>query len=74
MRKLIVCNIMSLDGCYTGPGNDVMALSTDGAFDAVGRPGCSGSSTLASGTTRTTSSFSTRSAATRVESPARASS
>src|ERR671910_895198 len=34
MRKLIVCNIMSLDGYYTGPGNDVMALPMDGAFDA----------------------------------------
>jgi dihydrofolate reductase len=26
MRKLIVCNIMSLDGYYEGPGKDVMAL------------------------------------------------
>jgi hypothetical protein len=26
MRKLIVCNIMSLDGYYTGPGNNVMVL------------------------------------------------
>jgi dihydrofolate reductase len=26
MRKLIVCNIMSLDGYYEGPGNNVMAL------------------------------------------------
>jgi dihydrofolate reductase len=34
VRKLIVCNIMSLDGYYTGPGNDVMALPMDGAFDA----------------------------------------
>ena len=25
MGKLIVCNIMSLEGYYTGPGNDVMA-------------------------------------------------
>lgn len=24
MRKLIVCNIMSLDGCYEGPGKNVM--------------------------------------------------
>jgi hypothetical protein len=38
VRKLIVCNIMSLDGYYTGPGNDVMALPMDGAFDAYGRP------------------------------------
>jgi len=34
VRKLIVCNIMSLDGYYTGPGNNVMALPMDGAFDA----------------------------------------
>jgi dihydrofolate reductase len=34
MRKLIVCNIMSLDGYYTGPGEDVMVLPLDGAFDA----------------------------------------
>lgn len=34
MRKLIVCNIMSVDGYYEGPGNDVMALPMDGAFDA----------------------------------------
>lgn len=26
MRKLIVCNIMSLDGYYEGPGKNVMAL------------------------------------------------
>ena len=26
MRKLIVCNMMSLDGYYEGPGKDVMAL------------------------------------------------
>lgn len=34
MRKLIVCNIMSLDGYYEGTGNDVMALPFDEAFDA----------------------------------------
>jgi dihydrofolate reductase len=36
MRKLIVCNVMSLDGYYTGPGNDIMALAPalGGAFDA----------------------------------------
>ena len=26
MRKLVVCNIMSLDGYYTGPGDDVMVM------------------------------------------------
>jgi hypothetical protein len=34
MRKPIVCNIMSLDGYSTGPGNNVMALPMDEAFDA----------------------------------------
>ena len=33
MRKLMVCNIMSLDGYYTGPGNNVMFLPMDHAFD-----------------------------------------
>jgi dihydrofolate reductase len=34
MRKLIVCNIMSLDGYYTGPGGNVMVMPLDQAFDA----------------------------------------
>jgi dihydrofolate reductase len=34
MRKLIVCNIMSLDGYYEGPGNNVMVLPMDEFFDA----------------------------------------
>lgn len=34
MRSLIVCNIMSLDGYYTGPNNNVMALPMDESFDA----------------------------------------
>src|SRR5260370_30597481 len=34
MRKLIVCNMMSLDGYYMGPGNNVMVLPMDNAFDA----------------------------------------
>jgi dihydrofolate reductase len=33
MRKLIVCNIISLDAYYEGPGKDVMALPFDEAFD-----------------------------------------
>ena len=32
MRKLIVCNIVSLDGYYQGPGRDVMALPFADAF------------------------------------------
>jgi dihydrofolate reductase len=34
VRKLIVSNIMSLDGYYEGPGENVMALPMDEAFDA----------------------------------------
>jgi dihydrofolate reductase len=34
MRKLIVCNIMSLDGKYTGPGDNIMVMPMDPAFDA----------------------------------------
>ena len=33
MRKLIVCNILSLDGYFEGPGGNVMALPMDGFFD-----------------------------------------
>ena len=34
MRKLIVCNIVSLDGYYEGPGGNVMVLPMDQSFDA----------------------------------------
>jgi hypothetical protein len=39
MRKLIVSNIISLDGYYEGPGKDVMALPFDEGFSVynVGR-------------------------------------
>lgn len=33
MRKVIVCNIMSLDGYFEGPGKNVMVLPFDEAFD-----------------------------------------
>jgi dihydrofolate reductase len=33
MRKLVVTNIMSLDGYYTGPGGDVMVMPFDESFD-----------------------------------------
>jgi dihydrofolate reductase len=33
MRKLIVSNMMSLDGYYEGPGRNVMVLPLDAAFD-----------------------------------------
>ena len=32
MRKLIVCNIVSLDGFYSGLGGDVMAMPFDDGF------------------------------------------
>ena len=34
MRRMIVSNIMSVDGYYEGPGGNVMALNMDSAFDA----------------------------------------
>ena len=34
MRKVVVCNIVSLDGCYTGPDDDIMVMPMGGAFDA----------------------------------------
>ncbi|MFI9406050.1 dihydrofolate reductase family protein [Nocardia sp. NPDC052316] len=33
MRKIIVVNVTSLDGCYEGPGGNVMAMPMDAAFD-----------------------------------------
>jgi dihydrofolate reductase len=33
MRKLIVTNIVSLDGYFEGPGKDIMALPMDMSFD-----------------------------------------
>ena len=32
MRKLVVCNIVSLDGFYSGPGGNVMAMPFDDGF------------------------------------------
>src|SRR6187399_637592 len=32
MRKLIVCNLISLDGCFSGPGNNIMAMPFDNGF------------------------------------------
>lgn len=37
MRKVIVCNIVSLDGFYEGPGANFMVLPMDEAFDAYNR-------------------------------------
>jgi dihydrofolate reductase len=33
MRKLIVCNILSVDGFYSGPNDDVMTMPFDAPFD-----------------------------------------
>jgi hypothetical protein len=33
MRKLIVSNVVSLDGFFEGPGGNIMALPMDGIFD-----------------------------------------
>lgn len=32
MRKLIVCNLISLDGFFSGPGGDVMVMPFDAGF------------------------------------------
>ncbi len=32
MRKLVVCNIISLDGFYSGPGGNIMAMPFDNGF------------------------------------------
>ena len=32
MRKVIVCNLVSIDGCYSGPGGNVMAMPFDHGF------------------------------------------
>ena len=34
MRKLVVSNLMSLDGYYDGPGGDFMVMPLDETFDA----------------------------------------
>jgi dihydrofolate reductase len=34
VRTLVVSNIMSVDGCYEGPGRNMMVLNMDEAFDA----------------------------------------
>ena len=59
MRKLIVCNLMSLDGYYEGPGKDVMALfdfrreayPADESFDAYNAERLRAASTLLLGRT-----------------------
>jgi dihydrofolate reductase len=51
MRKLVVCNIMSLDGYYDGPGGDVMVMPMDEAFDAYNLERLRAADTLLAGAT-----------------------
>jgi dihydrofolate reductase len=51
MRKLVVCNIMSLDGYYDGPGQDVMVMPMDEAFDAYNAERLRAADTLLLGAT-----------------------
>jgi dihydrofolate reductase len=51
MRPLIVCNIMSLDGYYAGPGNNVLDLPFDEGFDAYNADRLAAADTLLLGRT-----------------------
>ena len=51
MRKLIVCNIMSLDGYYTGPNNNVMVMPMGGVFDSYNAERLRSATTLLLGRT-----------------------
>jgi dihydrofolate reductase len=51
MRKLIVCNIMSLDGYYEGPGRNVIVLPMDENFDAHNAERLRAAETLLAGRT-----------------------
>lgn len=51
VRSLIVCNIVSLDGFYEGPGGNVMALNMDEAFDAYNLERISAAGTVLLGRT-----------------------
>lgn len=51
MRKLIVANIISLDGFYEGPNGNVMALPMDHSFDAYNAERLQAADTLLLGAT-----------------------
>ena len=51
MRKLIVSNLISLDGCASGPGGDVMALPFDTTFSDYNFELMQAADTLVSGAT-----------------------
>ncbi len=46
MRKLIVCNIVSLDGYYTGPDDNVMVMPFDVGFSEYNAERLRGATTL----------------------------
>lgn len=46
MRKLIVSNIVSLDGYYEGPGKNILVLPMDHAFDSYNAERLRSASTL----------------------------
>jgi dihydrofolate reductase len=49
MRKLIVCNIISLDGYFSGPSDDVMAMPFDAGFSEYNAERLRAASTLLMG-------------------------
>ena len=51
MRKLIVANIISLDGFYEGPNGNIMALPMDHSFDAYNAERLQAADTLLLGAT-----------------------
>lgn len=51
MRKLIVANVISLDGYYEGEGKDVFALPIDPGFDAYNRERLRSADTIVLGRT-----------------------
>jgi dihydrofolate reductase len=46
MAAVIVCNIMSVDGFFEGPGGNVLALNMDEAFDAYNLERMEGAGTV----------------------------
>jgi hypothetical protein len=56
VRKLIVTNIVSLDGYYEAPGGNVMVLPIDHSFDAYNADGYGRPTPCCSGATPTSCS------------------
>jgi hypothetical protein len=53
MRKLIVCNIISLDGFYSGPGGNVLVMPFGAGFSDSTRSACEPPIRCCSGARRT---------------------